>query len=114
MVTVSTHVKRILEYSQLALANIKVIITDGGEAGSAKLLATPSTLWIWCTVHKLSLIFEDSFRGFPLSTTEEIPLFLVQLRKICKFLIVNHDKMKVYLPLPEGHVKVNCKLVISV
>jgi hypothetical protein len=98
----------VIDTVALSLFNLNAVITDGREEHSAKKLVLPQhSIWIWCCVHILSLVFEDSFDSFLQNERENIPQFLVSLRKLVNFLITNFDKLAQHLPVPDGFVTVS-------
>ncbi len=86
---------------------ICAVITDGAEIGTAAKIGNDDTLWIWCTVHLLSLVFQDSFVPFPQDAVEKKAFCLVMLRKTVNFFIQNFDKLSLHMPIPKGCCKVS-------
>jgi hypothetical protein len=97
----------VFKVCQLPMNTLCSVITDGGEKATASLIGTENVLWIWCCVHRLSLVFQESFSMFPQHIAERKALFLVMLRKIVNFCIVNFEKLSPYLKLPDGCKQVN-------
>lgn len=105
----SEQIKSILDICNLSTNMLISVTTDGAEIGTAAKIGNDRVLWIWCTVHLLSLIFEYSFNVFPIDLKEKKAVWLVKLRKIVNLFIIYFDKLKLYLPIPD-----DCKQVIFI
>ncbi len=106
---VSQQILNLLSICKLSTVNISVVVTDGAEISSASKIGSNNTLWVWCTVHLLSLAFQGSFMCFPQHPVEKQAICLVMLRKTVNLLIENFDKLSPFLPIPEGCHKVQYK-----
>jgi hypothetical protein len=90
----------------LSAQSISIIVTDGGEINSASKIGDDNILWVWCCIHLLSLVFQDSFNVFPQNNKEKKANWLVMLRKVVNILLTNFDKISDFLLVPKGHFKV--------
>jgi hypothetical protein len=101
----------VLNLCTLSIKLITTIITDSGECRTAASISSKNVLWVWCCIHLLSLVFQDSFSLFPQNKQEGKAHVFVMLRKIVNLFIIYLDKLKPCL-IPEGCRKYKYKIAV--